>query len=239
MSRPYSPNMFNCEPESGMIDLSGKLLFFPGISASIKKNFQITFGDYRITKHNDRRTIYNDNVEFIMFTSSKPHNCLSFDRYPKLHVALNPENYNDTNSDIQTAFNAILSVLKKYEIAQFKVIHPDSIEKFLQQQQYGKIFTIYLGRRIVEEGLEIADAIEKAIQRAKFVSPLEPSEQRATESRRRDDKIVGCQFVTIALRSIDPNTYQKYAEHARIQETQLSSLSSDDHNGITPSCTVP
>jgi len=115
------------------------------------------------------------------------------DGQPKLHVALKPE-------DIQTAFNPILNVLLKNNVASFKIILASKLAEFETSGQYGKIFTIYLGKMTEGKRNRIAKEIDAAIKNSpRNLSTLNPPELRATDAKRSDSAIEDCEFVTVAF----------------------------------------
>lgn len=108
----------------------------------------------------------------------------------KLHVALE-------NEDIQTAFNPILQLLNEFGVLAFKVILEPRLEGFLAGQQYGKIFTIYLGGlQDRSQFIRLAQEIDATLKSMKLQVPA----LRANNCPhfRVDQLIGGIDFVTYA-----------------------------------------
>lgn len=188
-----------------IIDLRGHTLLWAGISKSVEEGCTILWGNYHISRH---ITVAAQNgTGFMLFqrvqetSSDEPSLPVNHDAKPKLHVALCDKNYPDPNSDIQTAFNAILQILDQEKIKCFKVILPSHLPAFIQSGQYGKIFTIYLAGGNERRAIEIARVIEIGIKAAKTHPPLQPPTRTAADCETRQDRgIVDCDFVTYANR---------------------------------------
>lgn len=191
-----------------IIDLRGHALLWTGIGKSIEEGCTILWGNYRISRH---FTLAAQNgTGFMLFqreqetSSDEPSFPVNYDAKPKLHVALCDENHLDPNSDIQTAFNAILKILDQEKIKCFKVILPSYLPVFIQSGQHGKIFTVYLAGGNEEKMIDIAKAIEASIKSARTYPPLKPPTHTAADCETRQDRgIIGCEFVTYANRPND------------------------------------
>lgn len=187
-----------------IINLCEHALLWTGVSKNIEEGYTILWGNYHISRHataneqngagfmvfNRVRTNVADDESFLS---------VDFDSKPKLHIALSDKDHLDPNSDIQTAFNAILKVLDENNIRCFKVVLSSRLSALIESGQYGKIFTVYLAGGSESEAIKIAKTIEASIKSAKTCPPLKPPAQTAADCvTRRDHRISDCGFVTRA-----------------------------------------
>ena len=223
-----------------------KQLTYSGLSAGIVQGYCYEWRQYNVQQHCS--VAAPTGTVFILFTRQKVRltrqddcsdvevlltrqdDCSdarlqrSPDSGPKLHVALKTENSANINSDIQTAFNAILRVLDDHKFECFKVVLQSKLDEFIASGQYGKIFTVYLGERTKAQTNQIAFDIEHALDNARRYPQLQPPEKRATDCVERVDQAVnGCRFVTYADVREEAGMGAIMSRFSRQQEGHLSS----------------